>query len=177
MLKLWVRGSHCKSGLLYMQPDACFDQLFYLEEDMETDFTKRVLWECNGKTEILNYATIKKPTGELISPEKICSGAKNVLCMKYIGNEIPDDFKDSEVFEGVSGFIYDILWSGDNCNQYIAEIALEKDLEVKSSRVYQPYSRVDLEGLKVQIMETGDVVTDGEEFLDIVISNNLWDDI
>lgn len=163
MLKLWVTQDYKeKSGLGYVTPDSCFDLDFEME-NLESDFSKEVLRVCNGDTEVINYQTLLRPNGMYISPKEICSGAKNILCMKYIGNDY--------------GYIYNMLWSGDNCNRYVAEICQEKDLEIFSSRIYFPFYRVGDIGFEVKIMETGKIVRSDDEFSDEVVKYDLWDRI
>lgn len=164
MLKLWVTGYKNKSNLTYMSPDGCFDFEIWDYGFLESDFARRLLYDCSGEIEVINYENFKRPNGLYISTREISSGAKNVLCMYALGNK--------------GGIFYDLLWCGDNCNPYIAEVVQSNDVEAFSTRVYNPYDEVSPDfGFKVQIMETGDVVSNSDEFLDVIFENNLWKDL
>lgn len=160
MLKLWITSdfkSH--SGLVLMNPDGYFDMCFDYQL-LESDFSKRVLKDCSGGLEVINYATLKRPNDMLISPREIGSGSKNLLCMKYEGNS--------------EGHIYNMLWCGDNCNKYVAEIASETDLELFSGRVYNPFIDISIPDLKVKIMELDKIVTNARDFTVSVVDADLW---
>lgn len=161
MLKLWITDDYkTRTNLRYVSADVCFDYEIDDYSFLESDFSKRLLYDCSGELEVISQTTFRRPNGMLISHREIGSGSKNVLCMKYLGNSYD--------------IIYSMLWCGDNCNPYIAEVARESDVETFSARVYNPFTLVE-SPYEVKIMETGKIVTCGRDFLDEVISNELWD--
>lgn len=163
MLKLWASGDRSKSTLTYIPPDEYFDLRIYDYSFLGSDFAKRLLYDCSGGLKVINYETFLRPNGLYISPKEISSGAKNVLCMYSRSNK--------------DGFIYNMLWCGDNCNPYIAEVVKDKDVEAFSSRIYDPYECIEDTPMTVQIMETGDIVTSSHDYMSVVIRHKLWKDI
>lgn len=92
------------------------DQVFDLNVNndwLNTDFAKRVIKGIDNSEHIVD-SYIKSPFWGTIPPQKLSTGCKNVLLMKF--------YPLSAIFYGTK--------CGDNCLPYVLEIAQEKDLEV-----------------------------------------------
>lgn len=154
MLKLWL-GRKDDDERYIGQPDFVFDE----EVDthcIETEFGKRVIYVCSGSANVINYASLSLPNGELISPKELSSGAKNIFVM--------DECKD---------VLCDLLWCGDNCIQFIAEIANRRNIEVCTTRWILPFnSKVEFKD-GILIMNTGTIVRSAKEYIDEVIGKKL----
>lgn len=129
-----------------VNPDPYFNGMFDMHK-IDTDFGRRVVKECSGVAKVHNYVTLELSNGEFISPEKLSSGAKNVLLMK----EFPD-------------IICDVLWCGENCEPFISEIAEERDLTVYTTRPFHP----DLNYLfkdGIYFINSGNIVRNNLEYI------------
>lgn len=102
-------------------PDFYFDE-FIDKRCIDTDFGRRVVTACSDVFKVMNYVTLELPTGELISPKELSSGAKSLLIMA---------FSDEDV-------VCDLVWCGENCEIFIDELASQKDITVMTSRWYVP---------------------------------------
>lgn len=157
MLKIWY-------GLKQFDNEVADPDFFFSEEMnancIDTDFGRRVVTECSNVYKIHNYATLELPNGELISPKELSSGAKNLLIMMFCKQDV----------------ICDLLWCGNNCNKFVAEIANKKDLTVKTTRYYNPYRSEVAFNEPILILNTGDLVNNIEEFTQVFV-NKIYDEV
>lgn len=157
MLKIWY-------GLKQFDNEVADPDFFFSEEMnancIDTDFGRRVVTECSNVYKIHNYATLELPNGELISPKELSSGAKNLLIMMFYEQDV----------------ICDLLWCGNNCNKFVAEIANKKDLTVKTTRYYNPYRSEVAFNEPILILNTGDLVNNIEEFTQVFV-NKIYDEV
>lgn len=157
MLKIWY-------GLKQFDNEVVDPDFFFSEEMnancIDTDFGRRVVTECSNVYKIHNYATLELPNGELISPKELSSGAKNLLIMMFCEQDV----------------ICDLLWCGNNCNKFVAEIANKKDLTVKTTRYYNPYRSEVAFNEPILILNTGDLVNNIEEFTQVFV-NKIYDEV
>ncbi len=154
MLKLWL-GRKDDDDRYVGQPDFIFDE----EVDshcIESPFGRRVVHECSGSATVINYASLSLPNGELISPKELSSGAKNIFVM--------DECMD---------VLCDLLWCGDNCLNFIAEIANRKDIEVCTTRWIMPFNSEVGYNEGIKIMNTDVIVNTAKEYIDEVIGKKL----
>lgn len=154
MLRLWIGNKEFDNDT--GEPD------FYFDEEMDaecidTDFGRRVVKECSDIESVINYATLKLPNGELVSPRELASGAKNLLIMMFSEEDV----------------VCDLRWCGDNCNKFIAEVANTKDITVKTTRWYMPYLRGETFDEGILILNTNTVVRSVEEYRDHIIATGL----
>lgn len=155
MLRLWI-GRHDYENMVD-EPDFYFSE-FMDASCIDTDFGRRVVTEISDVKTIVNYATMYLPTGELISPRDLCSGAKNLLIMNFDTNDA----------------VCDMLWCGENCEKFVAEISNKRDLLVTSSRWFLPYRNADFkDGVKIE--NTGVIVHSAKEYLDHIYDTRLVD--
>lgn len=156
MMKLWVGIKNLYNGDDYVgEPDPYFDYEFDFE-NLLTDFSKEVMLKCSGGVVPITSGVLRRPNGMTIPPSCLSSGAKNVLCMKYMED-----------------YMYEMVWCGENCESYVNSICNEKDVRICTSRIYCPF---DAGGLKdgVLILNTGKVVYSSEEYFDNLDENDLW---
>lgn len=154
MLKLWIGDKKFDNQI--GTPDFFFDE----EMDkhcIDTDFGRRVVTECSDIYKIHTYAALELPNGEFISPSELSSGAKNLLIMMFSEKDV----------------VCDMLWCGDNCNKFVAEIANIKDITVKTTRWYMPYLRGEKFDEGILILNTNTVVRSVEEYRDHIIATGL----
>lgn len=114
MLHVWI-GEYEKYDSVG-KPDSYFDTRFKTELT-GTDFSRRLIHECSDGSEVLAPGVFKHPTRGNYSSDKLPTGVKNVLLAKY----------NKEV-------VIDLLYMGDNCLPFLAEIANEEDITVCTSR-------------------------------------------
>lgn len=152
MLNLWIGDRDFPVQVL--NPDLYFNE-FIDKHCIETDFGKRVVKECSDVKEVINYVNMVLPNGELISPNELSSGAKNLLIMMY----------DDEA-------VCDMEWCGNNCDHFIGEIAKAKDFTLQTTRWYVPFKNAEFPD-GVRILNIDKVVYDIDEFLGAVVENEL----
>lgn len=159
MLNLWIGFKDFDN--LVSDPDFYFSE-FIDPACIETELGKRIVMECSDVENVVNYATMYLPTGELISARELSSGAKNLLIMAF------DD--DDAVCE--------MTFCGDNCNKFVGEIANSRDITVSTMRWYVPFS----DGKEkdavyfadgVRILNTGAVVHNYDEYVDHLMETGL----
>lgn len=123
MLKMWIGDPPKRlfKTRVVNNPDRYWELHVRDLEFMNTDFSKRVAMECSAIAEFLSCVTLKMDSGRLISPMQLSSGAKNVLLMKYFDCSC------------------DMEWCGENCEQFVEEIAEEKDLYIYTTREIAEY--------------------------------------
>lgn len=155
MLKLWIGRKEFDN--MVGEPDYYFSD-FIDPRCIDTEFGRRVVKELSRVKTVVNYATLILPTGEFISPKELSSGAKNVLIMENDTNNA----------------VCDMLWCGENCEKFVAEISCRKDLFVESTRWFLPYRNADFKD-GVKIMNTGMVVRSAKEYLDHIYDTGLDD--
>lgn len=80
---------------------------------LNTDFAKRAIKGIDN-TDHIKDGYLESPFWGSMSPQKLSTGCKNVLLMKF--------YPKKAVFYGTK--------CGDNCLPYVLEIAKEKDLEI-----------------------------------------------
>lgn len=92
--------------------DLTFD--LNVENDwLNTEFAKRVIKEIDNSVHVKD-GYIESPFWGAMSPDKLSTGCKNVLLMKF--------YPDPVVFYGTK--------CGNNCLPFVLEIAREKDLDI-----------------------------------------------
>ena len=89
--------------------DICYENAW-----LDTDFAKRVIRGIDN-TDHIKGGYLESPFWGAMSPDKLSTGCKNVLLMKFYN-------KPGRIFYGTK--------CGDNCTPYILEIAAEQDLEL-----------------------------------------------
>lgn len=95
-----------------LEVDLTFD-LCVKNEWLNTEFAKRVVKGIDN-TEHIKDGYLESPFWGAMSPQKLSTGCKNVLLMKF--------YSILSVFYGTK--------CGDNCVPYILEVAKEKDIEL-----------------------------------------------
>ncbi|MDE6947654.1 MAG: DUF4869 domain-containing protein [Anaeroplasmataceae bacterium] len=158
MLKLWMGHPDEnleRMGRIVYYPDTYFMYEFKNYEVIETDFGKRVLEDCSRIKTVFNRGSLLTEFGAYISPDKLSSGAKTLLIMHE------------------TDAICNMVFCGDNCNKYVAEIARMKDLLIFSTRVYNPFKESDLDS--VFVLNTNKVYTSSGDYMrDIYTSKILY---
>ena len=95
-----------------LQVDLTFD-LNVTNDWLNNDFAKRAIFEID-KTKHIKDGYLESPFWGAMSPQKLSTGCKNVLLMKF--------YPKKAVFYGTK--------CGDNCLPFVLEIAKEKDLDI-----------------------------------------------
>lgn len=129
---------------------------------IDTEFGRRVVKELSRVVKVHNYASLEISTGEFISPVELSHGAKNILIMAFAEDSV----------------VTNMLFCGDNCNKFVAEICKTKDLNLITTRLYNPWYRVeDTASLDsgVRIWNTGKIVYTQVEYVDYLMKVGLWD--
>lgn len=152
MLKLWVGYPGVNLDVrtydnkyIVRNPDVYFDEMYDFPK-LDTEFGHRLLKDVCHIVKVHNYATLELANGELISPTSLASGVKNVLLMQDCSDEV----------------ICDLLWCGENCEPFIAELAEKKDFTVCSRREFFPNFEQFKSGILV--LNTNKVVHDIFEY-------------
>ena len=148
MLKVWV-GKYMRFGRLG-KPDTYFKSKFK-QELTDTDFSRRLIYECSGGSEVIMPGIFKHPIRGNYMSEKLPTGVKTILLAKY----------DKRV-------VVDLLYCGNNCLTFLAEAANEEDIVVSTSRYvnfFPPiHQGVEFKG-GVMAMNTGEIINDPIDWL------------
>ena len=148
MLHVWV-GDFRRYGTIG-KPDYYFDTTF--NPDLTgTDFARRLIHECSDESEVLAPGVFRHPRRGNYSIDNLPTGVKTILLAKY----------DKKV-------IVDLLYCGDNCLPYLAEIANEEDVTVCTSRhvnfFYPILERGEFKG-GIHAMNTDEIITNPFKWL------------
>ena len=114
MLHIWV-GKYERYDAVH-KPDTYFDINFDYKLT-GTDFARRLIHDCSQESEVIAPGYFKHPTRGYYSLDKLPTGIKSVLLAKY----------NPEV-------VVDLVYMGDNCFPYLAEIANKQEVTVCTGR-------------------------------------------
>lgn len=149
MLKVWVNYPEDKKKVV----GSALDLLFSNRMDYNlilTDFGTRVVKDISKIAEIHNSRSYTTEWGYSISPKELSGGAKMLLLMMC------KDVRDE-------GRIFDYTYCGDNCNNYLEELAGQYDINIYIGRCYIP-SQEYLEKYGAKFVESGVTAWDEKEF-------------
>lgn len=151
MLNIWYGMNYPKPNV--MCPDIVFEEV-YEDWMLETEFTQNVMYNCSGEVTLVQGGVLRKPNGQLISPDKLSSGAKTLILMMY------------------TNLVCDFGWCGENCEPFLEYIADTKEnLIVTCTRYYNPLVRGNL--ASVRILNNEKVYTNMADVL-LDVSSNGW---
>lgn len=138
MLKIWYYAN-----IDYMKDAPSYFDNVYEDEWIEDDFVKKMIQDVDYST-VISAHIIESPVLGAITPRELSGGVKVLILM------LKDD-----------SFIYNMSNCGDNCAKWILRIAEQKDLTVYLQHIMH------FEGtFKIQIMNTGKIVYNPEEYVD-----------
>lgn len=154
MLKIYFNESSIPEGCLVENMNSWY-QDYYSESILDTDLAKEIMRGTSGVTDILGINSYKIKFGFHISSDKFSEGCKMLLMM--LNKECLED-----------NLVFNILYSGENCEKFMEQIADLHDVSIYLGRVYSPFLRQDgIPKSGVMIMETGDVVYSHEDYFRI----------
>lgn len=138
--------------------EAVYNTAAYFKYDYEDDwitdpFVKEMIQDVDHSTVISSHI-IDSPVLGAITPRELSGGVKVLILM------LKDD-----------SFIYNMSNCGDNCVKWILKIAEKKDLTVYLQHVMR------FEGtFKIQIMNTGKIVCNPEEYVEGLLEAEEMED-
>lgn len=148
MLHIWV-GKYERYDAVH-KPDTYFDINFDYKLT-GTDFAKRLIHDCSQESEVIAPGYFKHPTRGYYSFNNLPSSIKTIFLAKYNPEVVPD-----------------LLYCGDNCLPYLAEIANEQEVTVCSKRhvnfFYPILERGEFKG-GIHAMNTDEIINDPFEWL------------
>lgn len=138
MLKIWYYG-----GIEYMEDAPSYFDNVYEDEWIEDEFVKEMIADVDSSI-VVSAHIIESPILGAITPKELSGGVKVLILM------LKDD-----------SFVYNMSNCGNNCAKWILKIAEKKDLTVYLRHILR------FEGeFEIQIMNTGRVVHNREEYVD-----------
>lgn len=150
MLKVWVNIPE-QRDLVLNDVEALFPR--YADyKVIETELGQRIVKATSCVVEVSNYVTLWLDTGMLISPDKLSDGAKVLLLM------LSEKARKK-------GFIFNYTFCGENCDEFLEEIADMYDVNLFLGRFYIPFER-GLPKSGVKFMESGRIVYNDDDFID-----------
>ena len=150
MLKVWVNYPE-RRDLVLNDIEALFPR--YADYTViDSDLGKRIVKATSGVVKVDNYVTLWVETGLLISPDKLSDGAKVLLLM------LSEKARKK-------GFIFNYTFCGENCDEFLEEIADMYDVNLFLGRFYIPFER-GLPKSGVKFMESGRIVYNDDDFID-----------
>ena len=148
MLKIWYYAN-----IDYMKAAPSYFDNVYEDEWIEDDFVKKMIQVVDHST-VISAHIIESPVLGAITPRELSGGVKVLILM------LKDD-----------SFIYNMSNCGDNCAKWILRIAENKDLTVYLQHIMH------FEGtFKIQIMNTGKIVYNPEEYVDGLLEAEEMED-
>lgn len=121
-------------------------------ELITTEIGTRIVKAVSRVVTVNNYADMVNDWGEQLSPLDLSDGAKMLLLM------LNEDARND-------GLIFDYSFCGDNCDEFLEEIAGMYDINLYLGRFYIPFSNEDSFKYGVRFMESGLVVYDSKSFI------------
>lgn len=121
-------------------------------ELITTEIGTRIVKTVSRVVTVNNYADMVNDWGEQLSPLDLSDGAKMLLLM------LNEDARND-------GLIFDYSFCGDNCDEFLEEIAGMYDINLYLGRFYIPFSNEDSFKYGVRFMESGLVVYDSKSFI------------
>jgi hypothetical protein len=114
-------------------------KIWFDTKNLLTDFSKRIIKEID-KSDVIGEHNILSPVLGSISPDFLSGGTKTLLLIKY--NKI----------------ITTLNFLGENCYQYLVDIAKEQDVTICVDGVNDLFNDTNVD--KIRIVNTGEIVTD-----------------
>lgn len=126
-------------------PSVYFDNTY--EDEWITDELSREMIKDVDRSEVVGAHLIESPVLGPISPKELSGGVKTLLLMAFCGKE--------QVFNASA--------CGDNCAKWILKISQMKDLTINLRHIMD----FGEEPLEARILNTGDLVHNMREFVEI----------
>lgn len=147
MLNIYF-GEMPEENVLYVYDTATFFKNVYEDEWIVSDFGKEII-KAIDKSEVKSANAIYSPVMGTIEPEKLSSGVKTLMLVKYM-----KEFCDQKV-------VYNVTCCGDNCMKYLLEIGNEED-RVVNLKCLPDFGN---ENFEIRILNNGKIVKNMNELV------------